>query len=129
MTSFGPRLLIESCDDRFGSREDSSKSCDDVEQSSPDLEKSSHDVEQASAVLAVFSNGRFDFAAVIERSFHVLLHSLPYLSESQESVSESRACRQLSFDVRRSYLAVMRKSFDGLCGAEACRLRLESSVR
>src|SRR5580658_6132544 len=119
MTSFGPRLLAESCDDRFGSREDSSKSCDDVEQSS-------HDLEQAAAVLAVLSNGRFDFAAVIERSFHVVLHSLPSLSESQESVLESRACRQLSFDVRRSYLAVMRKSFDGLSGAEACRLRSES---
>jgi hypothetical protein len=129
MTSFGPRLLAESCDDRFGSREDSSKSCDDVEQSSHDLEKSSHDLEQAAAVLAVLSNGRFDFAAVIERSFHVVLHSLPSLSESQESVLESRACRQLSFDVRRSYLAVMRKSFDGLSGAEACRLRSESSVR
>jgi hypothetical protein len=86
MTSFGPRLLAESCDDRFGSREDSSKSCDDVEQSSHDLEKSSHDLEQAAAVLAVLSNGRFDFAAVIERSFHVVLHSLPSLSESQESV-------------------------------------------
>lgn len=129
MTLFGPRLLIESCEDRFGSREDGSKSWDDVEQSSPDLEKSSHDLEQAAAVLAVFSNGRFDFAAVIERSSHVVLHSLPSLSESQESVLESRACRELSEGVRRSYPAVMRKSFDGLSGAEACRLRLESSVR
>jgi hypothetical protein len=122
MTLFGPRLLIESCEDRFGSREDGSKSWDDVEQSS-------HDLEQAAAVLAVFSNGRFDFAAVIERSSHVVLHSLPSLSESQESVLESRACRELSEGVRRSYPAVMRKSFDGLSGAEACRLRPESSVR
>jgi hypothetical protein len=129
MTSFGPRLLIESCDDRFGSREDSSKSYDDVEQSSHDLEKLSHDLEQAAAVLAVFSHGRFDFAAVIERSFHVVLHSFSPSSESQESMLESRASRKLSFDVRRSQPAVMGKSFGGLCGAEACRLPLEASVR
>ncbi len=93
------------------------------------MEKSSHDVEQALAVLAVFSNGRFDFEAVIERSFHVVLHSLPSLSESKESGLESRASRELSFDARRSYPAVMRKSFDDRCESEACRWRSESSVR
>ncbi len=83
--------LIESCEDRFGSREDRSESFDDVEQSSHDLTKSSHVLEEAAAVLSVFPHGRFGSTAVVDKSLEVLFQSSAVTSGLRENLSDSRA--------------------------------------
>ena len=80
--------LFESCEERFGPREDRSESLDDLEQSSEDLEKSSHDLEEASAVLEFFRRHRSGFRAFIEESLHVPSRAQSGISGLREDLEE-----------------------------------------
>jgi hypothetical protein len=83
--------LLESCEDLFDFREDPSESSDDLEKSSQDLEKSLHVLEEAVAVLLIFLQDRFGFAAVIERFRAVRFGFVADRLVAREDLSQSIA--------------------------------------
>jgi hypothetical protein len=109
-------------------REDRSESSDDLEKSSQDLEKSSPVREEALAVLSVFRQDGFGFAAVIERFRAVRSGFAADRSVAREDLSESIASRKLSLDGGTLSLESVKKPFGDRHEARAVRFSTKSSL-
>jgi hypothetical protein len=111
----GPRLLLETQDDRCRWLEYRSETGQYVKELLDYLEKSSPVIEEALAVLPSLRHDGFGFKSVLE--------------ESQNGRFESRAWSTVCFDVRSCFLATMGRSSSRLSGSRARRFQRESSLR